>query len=281
MGICVTFEPGARSLLACPSAGSAPRRHRRLRLGAALGRARRGNPPGRRRLDSARREALAWSHPDNFHDPHRHLRVSRRQRRELDGAGERAAVSKVIAGPRGGELWTRNRTRAATDPGESSNGTWSSDSHSRGRGTATVGARCATLAPRARPAAPTEAPLFDGLFQHTVSGQQACKSQTRSPHRIGRSNSESSPNSGDTVALCRRLLARLSVELVSQAQQLLLISKPRREKTMRVPAEIAHGQAAATCSDAEPQMSTRTRTWQCPGYCGGSQAEASAFPAAS
>ena len=44
----------------------------RLRLGAARGRADRGDPAGRRRLVPARREALARRHADHGDDAHRH-----------------------------------------------------------------------------------------------------------------------------------------------------------------------------------------------------------------
>jgi 4-carboxymuconolactone decarboxylase len=67
---------------------------------AALGLSRRGNPAGRRGLDSARSEALARGRAEQFDGAHRHRGTARRQGRRLDGEGQRCAVWR--AAPRSG-----------------------------------------------------------------------------------------------------------------------------------------------------------------------------------
>ena len=71
-------------------------RHGRLRLGAALGRADRGNPARRRGLVPARREALARRHADHGDDAHRHSGRARRQGGRLDGTGQRRTIPGLI-----------------------------------------------------------------------------------------------------------------------------------------------------------------------------------------
>src|SRR5207237_146011 len=73
-------------------------RDRRLRVGAALGRAERGHPAGGRDLVPARRKALARSHGHHGPDAHRHPGKARRQGRRVDGARQRRAVQRGIAG---------------------------------------------------------------------------------------------------------------------------------------------------------------------------------------
>ena len=72
-------------------------RHVRPRLGAALGRPDRGNPARRRRLVSARREALARRRADDGDDAYRHSGSAQRQSRRLDGKGQRRAIPEPDA----------------------------------------------------------------------------------------------------------------------------------------------------------------------------------------
>ena len=96
-GASVTFEPGARTRLAHPSARPDADRHGRLRLGAAL-RAGRSRKSGRATcLVPAGREALARRDGDHGHDAHRHSGSARRQGRRLDGAGQRRAVPELLS----------------------------------------------------------------------------------------------------------------------------------------------------------------------------------------
>lgn len=95
VGASVTFEPGARTAWHTHPLGTDPDRHRRLWLGAARGRAGRGDSAGRRGLVSAGREALARRHSHHCHDANRHSGTPRRQDRRLAGEGHRRAVRQV------------------------------------------------------------------------------------------------------------------------------------------------------------------------------------------
>ena len=88
--------------LAYPSARSDPDRHLGLRTGAALGRPDRGNPAGRRGVDSAGREALAWrraEHRDDAISPFRRRSTAVRsrgwKRSATSNTGTDAAASKI------------------------------------------------------------------------------------------------------------------------------------------------------------------------------------------
>lgn len=75
-------------------------------------RAGRGNPPGRRGLVTARREALARCHGNDGHDAHRHSGITRRQGRRVDGACYRRTVSRRP----GARLTTQQRHPARLSP---------------------------------------------------------------------------------------------------------------------------------------------------------------------
>jgi hypothetical protein len=97
-GASVTFDPGARTAWhSHPLGQTLIVRYVWSRLGPALGRAEGENPTWGCRLVSARREALARSHCEHGHDPHRHRRTSQRQKRRLDGKGLRRPVPGLIA----------------------------------------------------------------------------------------------------------------------------------------------------------------------------------------
>jgi hypothetical protein len=87
-GASVTFEPGAHGM-AYRSPGSDPDRHIRPGMGAGLRRPSRGNPPRRRGLVSAGREALARRDGD---DAYRHSGGVGWQDRRLDGARQRRTI---------------------------------------------------------------------------------------------------------------------------------------------------------------------------------------------
>ena len=89
----VTFQPGARSAWHTHPNGQILIVSARHGPSAALGRSRRGNPIGRRGVDSARTKALAWRIANQRHDAHRHPRRSGRQERGLDGKSQRRAIS--------------------------------------------------------------------------------------------------------------------------------------------------------------------------------------------
>ena len=103
-GASVTFQPGARTawhthplvetLIVTAGCG----------WNSVRGRSGRGNPAGRCRLVSPRREALARGHAD---DGDRRISQFRKrlagQDRRLDGEGERRAVPRVTENPRVGE----------------------------------------------------------------------------------------------------------------------------------------------------------------------------------
>ncbi len=85
----VSFEPGARTAWHSHPLGQTLYVHLRVSARAGQGRAGPGNPPGRRGLDSAGREALARRVADQRHDSHRHAGSARRQLRDLDGEWSR------------------------------------------------------------------------------------------------------------------------------------------------------------------------------------------------
>ena len=86
------LRAGCPDRLAHASARPDPDRDGRLRLGAALGRADRGNPARRRGLVSPGRKALARGNADDGDDAHRHPGKARRQVGGLDGTGQRRAI---------------------------------------------------------------------------------------------------------------------------------------------------------------------------------------------
>ena len=96
-GASVTFEPGARTAWHTHPLGQTLDRHVRLRVGAGLGRPGRGDPPRRRGLVCAGREALARRDAHDRHDAYRHPGGARRQGRRLDGARQRRAVPRLIS----------------------------------------------------------------------------------------------------------------------------------------------------------------------------------------
>ena len=98
VGASVTFEPGARTAWHTHPLGQTLIVTAGCGLRAALGRADRGDPAGRRGLVPARREALARRVADHGDDAHRHSGAARRQGRRLDGEGQRRTVSSVTIG---------------------------------------------------------------------------------------------------------------------------------------------------------------------------------------
>src|SRR6267154_1643986 len=78
--------------LAHPSTWPDLDRHRWCRLGSAMGRPCSGDSQGRRRLDSGRRQALAWCNASHNHDAHRVPGASGRHSGELAREGHRRAV---------------------------------------------------------------------------------------------------------------------------------------------------------------------------------------------
>ena len=101
-GASVTFEPGARTAWHTHPLGQTLIVTAGAGLRAALGRPDRGDPPGRRGLVPAGREALARRLADHRDDAHRHSGAARRQGRRLDGKGDRRAVPGPIEGLIGG-----------------------------------------------------------------------------------------------------------------------------------------------------------------------------------
>src|SRR2546428_2433186 len=85
--------------MAHPSAGSDPDHHGRLRARAELGWSGQSDSTGRRRLVPAGREALAWRDADHRHDPHRNPGTPPRQRRRLDGEGQRRTIPGACRRP--------------------------------------------------------------------------------------------------------------------------------------------------------------------------------------
>src|ERR1700741_3163201 len=85
--------------VAHPSARPDPDRHLWTWLGAVCGWTDRGNPPRRRRLVSAWREALAWRDSDDRDDACRRYGIAKRQERRLDGNGQRRAIPQMISRP--------------------------------------------------------------------------------------------------------------------------------------------------------------------------------------
>src|SRR4051812_4900351 len=81
--------------VAYPSAGAESDRDVRPRPGAELGRAGAGDPPRRRGLVSAEREALARRRADDGDDAHRDSGGARRQGGRVAGEGERRAVRQA------------------------------------------------------------------------------------------------------------------------------------------------------------------------------------------
>ena len=77
--------------VAYPSKGPDFDRHRRLGSRSEGGRTDRGDSPWRRRLDPARREALARRLADRRHDPCRHKRGAD----QLDGQGHRRTIRSL------------------------------------------------------------------------------------------------------------------------------------------------------------------------------------------
>ncbi len=78
--------------LAHPSAWPDLDRHRWCRLGSAMGRPCSGDSRGRHRLDSGRRQALAWCNANDNHDAHRVPGATGRHSGELAREGHRRAV---------------------------------------------------------------------------------------------------------------------------------------------------------------------------------------------
>src|SRR3974377_920087 len=74
--------------VAHPTARPDPDRHVRTWLGAVCRWSDRGNPPRRRRLVSAWREALAWRDGDDRDDAYRHYGIPQRQECRVDGKGQ-------------------------------------------------------------------------------------------------------------------------------------------------------------------------------------------------
>src|SRR2546427_1122375 len=87
--------------MAYPSPRSDARCDGRSRLREKLGRSRRGDPPRGCGLVPAGRETLARGHADPPDDAHRHPGGTRRQRRQLDGGGQRRTVPASSRSERG------------------------------------------------------------------------------------------------------------------------------------------------------------------------------------
>lgn len=92
-GAIVTFEPGARTALAHPSAGTDTDRDFRDRLDPMRGRKPCRNPCRRRDLVSAWTQALARRHSHDGDDAHRHSGSTGRQECHLDGEGDGRGIS--------------------------------------------------------------------------------------------------------------------------------------------------------------------------------------------
>ena len=123
----VTFEPGARTAWHTHPLGQ------RLIVTAGCGRVQtrrrpdRGNPTGRCRLVSTRREALARCRANYCHDAYRHSGSARWQGRRLDGKGQRRAIPGVIQTHAGATLRGQASFRQAHD-----NGAYSQERDSHG-----------------------------------------------------------------------------------------------------------------------------------------------------
>src|SRR4051794_22766732 len=93
-GAYVTFEPGANGVACAPARADAGRDGGR-RPRADRGRSDRGDPSGRRGLDSAGQAPLARRRADHRDDPPRDPRTPERQGRRVDGKGHRRAVRRA------------------------------------------------------------------------------------------------------------------------------------------------------------------------------------------
>jgi hypothetical protein len=87
-GASVTFEPGARTAWHTHPLGQTLIVTFGLGWVQRWGRSQGGNPTRRCRLVPTRRKALARRHGEHGHDPHRHCRTAKRQKRRLDGKGQ-------------------------------------------------------------------------------------------------------------------------------------------------------------------------------------------------
>lgn len=93
-GARVTFEPGAHTAWHThPADANCYSGHR---LGAAMGRFRRGDAGRRCGPNPGRREALARRHRHHSHDAHRPYRGVEPESRKLDGEGQRRTVSEAL-----------------------------------------------------------------------------------------------------------------------------------------------------------------------------------------